>query len=79
MKDIVITRKRMVIEGKVFLACLVAAELFNLYAIIELSGKWSELFWSLGFVVVTAVVVYLVLGVLRLLFCFLKRLSKRNK
>ena len=67
MMDIVISRRRIKKEIIVFLACVLAMELLNVYAIIKYDGSWSEAFFSLGFVVVAAVVLYAVLSVLRLI------------
>ena len=66
MKDIVISRRRIKTEILVFVACVLAMELLNIYAIIKYDGIWSEAFFSLGFVVVTAIILYAVLSVLRL-------------
>ncbi len=66
MKDIVITKRRIKVELYIFLACVAAMELLNVYAIVVEDGKWSELFMSLGYVCVAAAVVYVTLAVVRL-------------
>lgn len=66
MKDIVITKRIVKRELYIFLACVVAMELLNVYAIAEKNGQWSELFMSLGYVCVAAGVLYVVLAVIRL-------------
>lgn len=67
MKDIVISKRHIKRELWVFLGCVAAMELVNVYAIVDYGGKWSELVMSLGFVAVAAVVTYLLLAVLRLI------------
>ena len=77
MKDIVISKRRIKTEMFVFLACVLAMELLNVYAIIKYDGSWSEAFFSLGFVVVAALVLYTLLAVLRLIVYGLVRLIKK--
>ena len=77
MKDIVISRRRIKTEIIVFLACVLAMELLNVYSIIKYDGSWSEAFFSLGFVVVAAVVLYAVLSVLRLIIYGVVRSLKK--
>ena len=67
MKDILITKQRIKTELYVFLACVVCMELLNVYAIVRKDGQWSELVMSLGYVCVAACVLYVVLGIVRLL------------
>lgn len=74
MKDIVISSRHVRRELWVFLGCVVAMELVNVYAIVDYGGKWSELLMSLGFVLVAAVVAYLLLALVRLIVYGLKRL-----
>ena len=76
MKDIIISSKRQKREITSFLVCFIIAFALNVYAIIK---KWSELFWSLGFVVATAVALYLLWVVARLIFAGIKSLFHRNK
>ena len=77
MKDIVISKKQIKRELLVFLGCVAAMELLNIYAIIDYDGKWSEAFLSIGFVTVAAVVVYLVLAIIRLSVYALVRIFKK--
>ena len=79
MKDIIISSKRQKREITSFLVCFIIAFALNVYAIIKYEGKWSELFWSLGFVVATAVALYLLWVVARLIFAGIKSLFHRNK
>lgn len=67
MKDIVISGKRIKKELRVLLACVVAVEAVNIYAVVEYGGKWTEIFTSLGFVVTSAFCLYAVLAAIRLI------------
>lgn len=77
MKDIVISSRHIKRELWIFLGCVVAMELVNVYAIADYGGKWSELVMSLGFVVAAAVVTYIVVAVVRLIVYGIARLIKK--
>lgn len=79
MKDTIITRRRKKTELRTLLVCFILANLCNVYAIIEYKTPWSELFWSLGFVVAAALVFYAVWTAIRLLFFLFKGLSARKR
>ncbi len=79
MKDTIITVRRKKIEIWTFVACFVIANAINIYAINKFDTPWSELFWSLGFVVVAAIVIYVVWSLLRLIFCGIFRLFRKKK
>ncbi|MGI6242327.1 MAG: hypothetical protein ACOYJK_02130 [Prevotella sp.] len=74
MKDIIITKERQKKELKMFLVCFVIAFCLNIYAIIAYDGKWKELFWSLGFVISAAILLYLLVVVIRLCIYGAKKL-----
>lgn len=77
MKDIVISSRHIRRELWIFLGCIVAMELVNVYAIADYGGKWSELVMSLGFVVAAAVVAYIVVAVVRLIIYGIVKLIKK--
>lgn len=77
MKDIVISSRHIRRELWIFLGCIVAMELVNVYAIVDYGGKWSELVMSLGFVVAAAVVAYIVVAVVRLIIYGIVKLIKK--
>lgn len=77
MKDIVISSRHIRRELWIFLGCIVAMELVNVYAIVDYGGKWSELVMSLGFVVAAAVVAYIVIAVVRLIVYGIVKLIKK--
>lgn len=78
MENIVITPKQ--IKGEVvrILCCFVIAFGLNVYAIIAYDGKWSELFWSLGFVAATTAILYAVLIAVRLTVWIIKKLITKK-
>ncbi len=67
MKDFTIKGKDISRELRIFIGCIVAMELLNIYAIISYDGKWIEVLKSLGFVFVSAFVLYLIIGIIRLI------------
>lgn len=66
MKETVITVRRKKIEIWTLVVCFVVANLVNVYAIQKFDTPWNELFWSLGYVVTTTVVIYCIWSVIRL-------------
>jgi formate hydrogenlyase subunit 4 len=72
MKDIVISSRHIRRELWIFLFCVLAMESLNIYAIIKYNAPWTEAIMSLGFVVVAAVCVYLILWLIRLIVLGIK-------
>ena len=79
MKDIIITPHRQRTELLTLLVCFVIAFGLNVYAIVKYDGQWTELFWSLGFVVATTAVLYAAWTLLRLLWYGGKRLVRNQR
>jgi cytochrome b len=80
MKATIITAKRKKIELITLLVCFILANLANLYSIIAYKTPAAELFTSLGYVVVTTVVFYVIWCILRLAFYWVKYLFRaKNK
>lgn len=79
MKDIVISRNRQIKELLVFLLCFLIAFGLNVYAIIEYDGKWNELFWSLGFVLTATIVLYVLIGLIRIVLHCLFNCRKKKR
>lgn len=67
MKDIVITGKKIKTELLIALGCLIFGECLNIFAVIKYSRPAVELVSMLGFVVVAAVVTYILLLLVRAL------------
>jgi hypothetical protein len=74
MKDLIITAKRQKTELQTLSVCFILANLVNIYAIASHQTPWSELFWSLGYVVVCTVVLYVLWTILRLGFYGIRKL-----
>jgi len=78
MKDIVITSSSIKRELFVLLGCFIVSEIVNLVAIIKFGRPMLELLSSIGFVIVFAVVIYLVLWVLRLVILLVKTIFSKK-
>ncbi len=74
MNDIIIPRRRVKREIWTLVSCFVIANLINLYAIITFKTKFTELYSMVGYVVVTALALYFVWSILRLVFYLIKTL-----
>lgn len=80
MKDIIITRKRQKTELLVLLICFVVACLTNLYAIFSYGGKLTEMFTSLGYVLIFTAALYVAFALLRIIiFVIGKLISNKQK
>lgn len=78
MKDITIKGKDIGKELRVFIGCVVVMELVNIYAIAAYGGRWIEVLKSLGFVFVSAFVLYVIVGVIRLAIKGISTLIKKT-
>lgn len=72
MKDIVIKKESVKREIWILLLCFVASYGCNIYAIIHYDRPLSELYNTIGFVIAFAVVLYVALWIVRLIFLLLK-------
>lgn len=79
MKDITISAKRIKQEGIHLFACFSVSFVINCIAIIGYSTNWSELFTSLPYVVVFALIIFGVWGLLRFVYFFLKKYFQIKK
>ena len=78
MKDITITGKTIRRELLFLLASFIAAECLNAYSIIEYSRPATELVSMLGYVIFTAIMIYLLLLLVRAAVKLLARLFQRH-
>lgn len=78
MKDILIRKKHIKQELTWLAVCLLVTEAINIYAIIHYDGQWNEAFWSLGYVCISAIILYAILVLLRLLFAGLTRIFRKK-
>ena len=79
MKDIIIKASHIRRELWVLLGCLVVAYGMNIYAVIHYVRPAKELYMTIGYVIVTAIVIYLLLWVVRLIVLLFVRLFTKKK
>ena len=79
MKDIVIKASHIRRELWVLLGCLVVAYGMNIYAIIHFARPAKELYMTIGYVVVTALIIYILLWIVRLIVLLITRLFSKKK
>ena len=77
MKDTVITARAKKRELWILLACFVVANITNWVAIIRFSAPWYEVFTQIGYVVVTSLVKYALIAVLRIAFKVYKLITSK--
>ena len=77
MKDTVITARAKKRELWILLACFVVANVTNWVAIIRFSAPWYEVFTQIGYVVVTSLVMYALIAVLRIAFKVYKLITRK--
>ena len=79
MRDIIISEKNVRRDLWILLGCLIFAELLNVFAIIKYSRPAIELVSMIGYVIVTALLCYVILLAARLLACLVIRIIKKIK
>ena len=77
MKDTVITAQAKKRELWILLACFVVANITNWVAIIRFSAPWYEVFTQIGYVVVTSLVIYALIAILRIAFKVYKLITRK--
>lgn len=77
MKDTVITARAKKRELWILLACFVVANITNWVAIIRFSAPWYEVFTQIGYVVVTSLVIYALMAILRIAFKVYKLITRK--
>ncbi len=76
MKDTIITAKAKRRELIIWFCCFVVANIINWCAIIKFSTPWYEVFTQIGYVIVTSLVLYFLILVLRVAWWVINRLIK---
>ena len=66
MKDTVISAATKRRELYIWLACFVVANIVNVVTIIKFQTSWLEIFTQIGYVVITSLVLYVLVLVVRL-------------
>lgn len=79
MKDIVIPAKKVKREVYILLGCFIFAFLLNIACIIIYKTRWIEIFTQIGYVIVIAVVLYLLIALIRFVAFLVGKLFKKQK
>lgn len=77
MKDTIITAQAKKRELWILLACFVVANVTNWVAIIRFSAPWYEVFTQIGYIVVTTLVIYALIAILRIAFKVYKLITRK--
>ena len=77
MKDTVISAVVKRRELKIWLVCFVVANIVNWAAIIKFDTPWYEVFTQIGYVVVSSLVLYVLLLLVRIAYRILRRLAAK--
>ena len=77
MKDTVISAAVKRRELKIWLACFVLANVVKWAAIIKFQTPWYEIFTQIGYVVVSSLLLYGLLLLVRIAYKILRRLSAK--
>lgn len=72
MKDVVITAKRLKKELNIFLVLFIIAFVLNIISIAVYKTEWKELITQIGIVFIIALVLYILIGFIRLLVLMIK-------
>lgn len=78
MKDRVFTAKRQIKELRILLLCLVFTFLLNIVAVIIYKTPWIEIFTNIGYVIIVAIVLYLLILLIRMIIFSIKTLLGRR-
>ena len=77
MKDTVISAAVKRRELKIWLVCFIVANIVNWAAIIKYHTPWYEIFTQIGYVVVSSLLLYGLLLLVRIAYKILRRLSAK--
>lgn len=77
MKDTVISAAVKRRELMIWLVCFVVANIVNWVAIIKFDTPWYEVFTQIGYVVVSSLVLYVLLLLVRIAYRILRRLAAK--
>lgn len=77
MKDTVISAAVKRRELKIWLVCFIVANIVNWAAIIKYQTPWYEIFTQIGYVVVSSLLIYGLLLLVRIAYKILRRLSAK--
>lgn len=78
MKEIVITEKTVKRELWILLACFIFAVLFDIAGIIKFGKPFTEVFMTIGYEIVIAAAVYVILAFFRLFIRLIFRIFRKH-
>ncbi|HUX28753.1 MAG TPA: hypothetical protein VMV39_08190 [Terracidiphilus sp.] len=78
MKDIVISRQRILRESQIFLGCLLVAFAVNAYSIVRFKTHWTELFTTFHITLAIAAILFVLLAVLRSIVFYGRQVLRRK-
>ena len=78
MKDVIISGRRIAREFLILFSCIVIALVVNIYSILKYKTEWKELVTTLHITIAVGVVIYILLGLLRLIVGGAARLFRRK-
>jgi hypothetical protein len=78
MKDITITSAQLRKEAIIYTVCFISAFGLNVYSIAKFKTDWSELLGQLHVVLGIAVIIYLVIGLFRLIYVGFSHFIQNN-
>ncbi len=79
MKDIVFTSTRQKKELRIFGICFAIGFLMNVISIIIYKTSWVEIFSQIGYVLVIAIVLYLILALFRSIIKWIKKIIRKKQ
>ena len=78
MKDITITASQLRKELIIFVVCFAAAFGLNIYSIAKFETDWSEILGQLHVVLGIALIIYVIVGLIRLIFTGVLRIIQKK-
>jgi hypothetical protein len=78
MKDIVISGRRIIRELQIFIGCILAALVVNVFSIIRFKTEWKELITTLYITLAIALILFVLVALLRGIVLFSRRVLRRK-
>lgn len=78
MKDITITASQLRKELIIFVVCFAAAFGLNIFSIAKFETDWSEILGQLHVVLGIALIIYIIVGLIRLIFTGVLRIIQKK-
>ncbi|OPZ14934.1 MAG: hypothetical protein BWZ06_00616 [Bacteroidetes bacterium ADurb.BinA261] len=79
MKDIIIPVQRQKKELRILLICFACSFLLNIAAIIIYKTSWAEIITQIGYVIIIALALYVLIAIIRLIVYLISRFFKKRK